>query len=377
MLNALTWICFILIAYGYFGYPIFLSVLPTRRKNLKTVTPPTSYTIIIAARNEESVIADRMENVLAAEVPSGATVEYLVCSDASDDRTHEIVESFSSRGVKLVASPERKGKEFAQGLAVKATNSEVLVFTDAKVKTEKEILVNLAEYFSDPEIGGVSSFDIVEAPPGGGSGEGMYVKYEMWLRELESEFYSLVGLSGSCFAVRKEVAQHMRADIPSDFALLIESIKQGKVGVLAPNVICTYKAVKTEEQEFNRKVRTVLRGITTLFNAKEVFDFNRFGIFTWQIISHKLGRWLVPWFLIFGTLGAFKLAEFSTWWSLVTLGLLVFYGCAIYAYLHPPAREKVYFKLPLFFMVTNAAILVAWIKYLSGSKSVTWTPSQR
>lgn len=377
MLSVITFLSFALIAYGYFGYPVILSFLPTRRRRDKSLSAPKSFSVIIAARNEEGVIAERIENVLNASVPPDALVEYLVCSDASDDRTHEIVQSFASRGVRLVVSPERKGKEFAQALAVKASTSEILVFTDAKVKTESDILLKLSEHFRDPEVGGVSSIDKVEAPPGGGSGEGMYVQYEMWLRELESGFNSLVGLSGSCFAVRREAAQNLREDIPSDFALLIEIIKQKKIGVMAEDVVCTYRAVKTEEQEFARKVRTVLRGISTLFSAKEVLDFNKFGIFSWQIASHKLGRWLVPWFLIIGTLGAFKLSETSTWWAFVSLGLLVFYGLAAYAFLHKPAREQVIYKLPLFFLVTNAAILVAWVKFLKGGKSVVWNPSVR
>ncbi len=377
MLSFITFLSFALIAYGYFGYPVILSFLPTRRKGVSSLPAPKSFSVIIAARNEEAVIAERIENILCASVPAGATVEYIVCSDASDDRTHEIVSGYASRGVRLVVSPERKGKEFAQALAVEASTSEILVFTDSKVKTQSDILLKLSEHFRDPEVGGVSSIDQVEAPPGGGSGEGMYVQYEMWLRELESGFNTLVGLSGSCFAVRKEAAQNMRHDIPSDFALLIEIIRQNKIGVMAEDVVCTYRAVKTEEQEFNRKVRTVLRGISTLLSAKEVLDFSKFGIFSWQIASHKLGRWLVPWFLIIGTLGAFLLSSSSTWWALVSVGLLIFYGLAAYAFFHKPARNEVLYKIPLFFLVTNAAILVAWIKYFQGGKTVVWNPSVR
>ena len=377
MLNLITFLSFALIAYGYFGYPVILSFLSTRRKNERSLSAPLSFSVIIAARNEEGVIAERIENILAASIPPGAKIEYIVCSDASDDRTHEIVESYQSRGVRLVVSPERKGKEFAQALAVKASASDILVFTDAKVKTENDILIKLSEYFKDPEVGGVSSIDKVEAPPGGGSGEGIYVQYEMWLRELESGYNSLVGLSGSCFAVRRQAAQNLREDIPSDFALLIEIIKQKQIGVMAEDVVCTYSAVKTEEQEFARKVRTVLRGISTLFSAKEVLDYKQFGIFSWQIASHKLGRWLVPWFLIIGTLGAFKLSENSTWWGLVSVGLLIFFGLAAYAFVHKPARDEVLYKIPLFFLVTNAAILVAWIKFFRGGKSIVWNPSVR
>ncbi len=127
MLSFITFLSFALIVYGYFGYPVILSFLPTRRKGVKSLPLPKSFCVIIAARNEEAVIAERIENILSASVPSGATVEYIVCSDASDDGTHDIVKSYESKGVRLVVSPERKGKEFAQALAVKASNSEILI----------------------------------------------------------------------------------------------------------------------------------------------------------------------------------------------------------------------------------------------------------
>ena len=377
MLNFLTWLSFLLIAYAYIGYPLCLTFLPRRSRDSRAGDAPRSYSVIVAARNEEAVIAERLENVLTAEIPEGSTVEYLVCSDASDDRTHEIVEGFANRGVKLVISPERKGKEHAQSLAIAASTGEVIVFTDAKVTTETVLLNNLSRYFRDPEVGAVSSIDRVEAGPGGSSGEGMYVRYEMWLRKLESVYSTLVGLSGSCFAVRREFAESMRTDIPSDFALLIQTVKHGSIGVLGPDVICKYKAVKTEEQEFQRKVRTVLRGISTLFAVKEVLNPAEYGSFAWQILSHKLGRWAVPWLLLFGTFGALLLAPTSVWWTVVFIGLVAFYGAAIYGFYNQEARSNPLIKIPLFFLTTNAAIFVSWIKFIQGTKSVTWNPSVR
>lgn len=377
MLNLITFFSFAFVAYVYFGYPVILSFLPTRRKREKTLAAPKSFCFIIAARNEEKVIAERIENLLAVSAPSGALVEYLVCSDASDDRTNEIVQSFESKGIRLIVSPERKGKEYAQRLGVQSSAAEILVFTDANVKTDSDILLRLSEHFRDPEVGGVSSIDRVESLGDVASGESTYVQYEMWLRGLESGFNSLVGLSGSCFAVRKDVAQDLREDAPSDFSLLIEIVRQKQIGIIAEDIVCSYQAVKTEEQEFARKVRTVLRGISALFSVREILDYNKFGIFTWQIASHKLGRWLVPWFLISGSWGAFKLSETSSWWAFVSVGLLIFYGLATYAFVHKPAREQKLYKLPLFFLVTNCAILVAWVRYLRGDKNIIWDPSVR
>jgi len=370
MLSFFTFLMFLGCAYAYFLYPAILFFLPkkTSKENAASID---KVSVIIAARNEERYIATRIENILAAE----GNPEIIVCSDASDDRTDEIVASYADRGVKLVRSPERKGKEFAQALAVKQATGEVLIFTDAKVRTEPSLVTNFLKYFRDETVGAVSSLDKVEVPDEQSSGEGMYVRYEMYLRNLESDFNSLVGLSGSCFAVRKEVASEIRTDIPSDFALLLAAQRLGYRGVIASDVLCYYGAVKTEEEEFKRKVRTVLRGISAFFATPEALQVS--PVFTWQIVSHKLFRWLVPIFLILGTVGAYSLSDQSGFWYLVSLALTAFYSLALAGYFFPQTREKKYVKLPLFFIVTNAGIGMAWIKFLMGERSVVWNPSVR
>jgi hypothetical protein len=144
----------------------------------------------------------------------------------------------------------------------------------------------------------------------------------MWLRALESEFRSVVGLSGSCFAVRRHLCHTMRADIPSDFSLLLEAQQRGLRGVSAPDVLCWYRAVKSEEEEFQRKVRTVLRGITALMVCSSVMDPRRYGSFAWQVASHKLMRWLVPWFMLIATFGSLILADDSLLFLLCAYGPL-------------------------------------------------------
>lgn len=375
MLALITFLAFSLIVYAYVGYPLILKILPKQIPSRGQSSLPASVTIIVAARNEEDFIRARLENLLSANQP--VPTQIIVCSDASDDGTDEIVSSYSDRGVELVRSAERRGKECAQKLAVERATGEIIIFTDAKVRTEPDLVVNTLSYFSDQTVGAISSYDKVEESSDGSSGEGMYVQYEMFLRELESQYQTLVGLSGSCFAVRKEIAQAIREDIPSDFSLLIETVRQGLRGVLASDVYCYYRAVKTEEQEFARKVRTVLRGISALFTVPEIMNPGEFGRFAFQVISHKLCRWLVPWLLLLGSFGAYALSNSSWFWYLVALGLSIFYGLGLFGYLLREYRDRPWVKVPLFFIVTNAAIAVAWIKYLRGDRAVAWNPTAR
>jgi len=381
------------IFYAYFGYFIIMLCLHTLKisKFKKTKTEAKdidTFSIIIAARNEEKVISDKIKDSLALKW-RGKTVENLlkegrvqliVASDASDDSTHLIVEKFSAQKVELIASKERNGKEAAQKGAVLQAKGDVILFTDAKINLPIDILDKLETHFKDPNIGLVSSVDQVIAEQGegqSGSGEGMYVRYEMMLRKLEASFYSLIGVSGSCFAVRKDIAKNIVPDIPSDFCLLLEGIKQGYRGEHADDIIATYKSVRTEKEEFSRKVRTVLRGMSAFFARTEFLNFSKYGLFSWMLISHKLCRWLVPVWAVVVLIFIVPLSFTSDAWLLILVMIALFLVLAYQAYKDPSLQENIAFKACLFLFVVNAGIFVAWTKFLTGQRAVVWNPSKK
>ena len=381
---ALIVFSFLLIAYAYFGYPLLLaSLVKVRGAKAKITFSDTceapKLSIVIAAYNEEQAIRAKIEDTLALEWPASGqheAFEIIVASDASNDRTHEIVEEFSDRGVQLLALAERSGKEFAQRLGVQQASGEIIVFTDAKVRLSPDALIKLAEKFQDESVGVVSSFDVVEGA-GSGSGEGFYVRYEMWLRAKEEEFGTLIGLSGSCFAARKELCQVWRDNVPSDFWMLINARKKGLRGVTAEQALCYYKEVASSGAEFSRKVRTVLRGMSTLFSCSEVLNPLSYGSFSWQVLSHKLCRWLVPWFFLLLGFCLLLLAREHWFYTLSFFGYGLFLLAALAAYFVEELSDKVIFKLPLFFLISNAAIGLAWVYFISGKRMQLWEPSKR
>ena len=379
------WISCFGVFYAYFGYPLLLWVLIKFRNKgearIEKFEQWPRLSVIITCRNEAGVVREKIENTLSllyqGKQAEFAGVEIIVASDASDDGTDEVVREFSGRGVKLVRVEQRNGKEFAQREAIRTATGEILFFTDAKTRLEVDALQNAIKYFADKNVGAISSFDKIENDDQTQSGEGFYVRYEMWLRKLESEYYSLIGLSGSGFAVRREVCDQFRIDIPSDFNSLINAIRLGYVGKLGMDVVCSYRAVQTAKQEFNRKVRTVLRGITTLFSCSEFLNFIKYPKIAFELVSHKVFRWSVPWFCILAMLSAFNLAETSSFYALISALIIAFLLCAAGAAWSSEFAEKKLFKIPLFFVVTNASIFLAWLKYWSGARSVTWDPSER
>jgi hypothetical protein len=231
--------------------------------------------------------------------------------------------------------------------------------------------------FADPAVGCVSSVDRVIGRDGRPAGEGFYVRYEMWLRHLESKANSLVGLSGSFFAARREVCRDFSPEMQSDFRTLLNSMRIGLRGVSDAEAAGHYLDVADSQLEFDRKVRTVLRGLTVFFHNLEFLNPMRYGFFAYQYCCHKLLRWLVPVFLFTALAANLMLAMESVRYLLLFLLHLGFYVAALGGWRSRALLGMLWFKVPAYFFMANAAIVAAWWKYLKGERMVMWTPSTR
>lgn len=369
------WLSLFCVFYAYFGYPLSLLLLKgIRWKALERDYRPVSVTLIITAFNEEKRIREKLENTLALTYPR-ELLQILVASDGSMDATNDIVRSYEERGVELFEVVHRGGKENAQKEAVPHARGEILIFSDVATILDPNGLQEIVASFADPSVGCVSSEDRLIGRDGKPGGEGFYVRYEMWLRRLESRVNSLVGLSGSFFAARKEVCQDFSGDVQSDFRTLLSSMKLGLRGVCDPKAIGSYLDIADEKKEFSRKVRTVLRGLTVFFKHLEFLNVFRYGLFSYQFFCHKLLRWLVPFFLVGALVSNLFLAGSSVLYLVLLVGQLFFYGIGIYGWLTQSLSGVL--KIPMFFLVVNAAIAVAWWQYVTGKRVVLWTPSER
>jgi Glycosyl transferase family 2 len=376
-LEILFWIGSFIAVYSYLLYPLLLTLLQRR-------TPPArdkggalpSLTVIVTARNEQGRIAEKLENTLALDYPD-QLLDVLVASDASSDATDEIVTRFEARRVQLVRSPERKGKEHAQWLAIQAATGSILVFTDTATRLRPDALRLLAEDFANPDIGAVSSEDELASVDREVRGEGAYVRYEMALRRLESRVAGLVGLSGSCFAVRKVICAHWRTDTPSDITAALLCAQSGLRAVSDDRVKGVYQDLKEESKEFERKKRTIIRGMTAVWELRESLNPFRYGLFALQVWSHKIFRWLVPIGLLLALGCSVALARDSTLYRYLFLLQVAGYAAAALAYLSVGARRVMPMRIALYFVLANAATAAAMWDFLRGVRIVTWNPSQR
>ncbi len=369
------WCSVALVLYAYVGYPCALVALSFFRdrpvKKAENGGQPPRVSFIITAHNEEARLREKIENTLGQDYPAAA-LEVIVASDCSTDGTDDIVRSYASR-VRLVRASERRGKEAAQQLALQSASGEVLIFSDVATALAPDGVTTMVANFADPTVGCVSSIDRFVDSDGRVSGEGAYVRYEMYLRALETRVNSLVGLSGSFFAARREVCRRWAADRQSDFNTLLNAVEMGLRGVLDARSAGYYRNIADGRRELERKIRTVVRGLFVLAANARMLNPLRHGLFAWQLASHKLCRWLVPYAMVTAALSNLLLLSRSRFYAATMLLQFVFYAMAL-AGLRRGASSS---RIPAYLLLANVAVLIAWFRFVGGERMAVWNPSER
>lgn len=357
----------------YFGYFIYLKVrngFTNKPVRSNPISPQVS--LIVTVYNEESHIREKIENCLSVHYPSQLR-EIIFVSDGSTDRTNEIITSYADNGITLLTMNERRGKDYSQGEGVKIAKGEIIIFTDATTFLEENALEEIVSAFADDDVGCVSGNDKTV----GESGEGAYVKYEMALRELESSLGSVVVVSGCFFAIRKSLCQDWYPGLTSDFYLPIMTHIQGQRVVQQSSAIGSYNVTQDSAAEFKRKVRTVVNGFDVLATFWQILNPFVYGHFAFQMFSHKLCRWLVPYFLITLFLSNTFLVSLGSIYAVTLFGQIVMYLLALIGHLSPTGAKHSIVRIPLFFVMVNLSILAAWTRAFSGRSETMWEPTER
>jgi glycosyltransferase involved in cell wall biosynthesis len=375
----LFWLSAAFIAYTFVGYPALLWALvrwthrarPAPRR--AAIRPRVS--LIVVVHNAGKIIRHKLENTLKLEYPR-ELLEMIVVSDGSDDDTAQAVRAFSSEGVMLIELPTRKGKHYAQMMGRNAAHGEILAFTDASVLLEPVSLAKMVENFADPFVGVVSSEDVVEVK-GHSAGEGSYVSGEMRLRRLESAAGSLVSVSGSFFGARREICENWRPERCSDFFIALEAVAKGFRAVTDPQSRAGFTVLKSGRAEFHRKVRTITQGLTVFFCYLGLINPFRYGLFSLELISHKLFRWLLPFALAALLVSNVFICKAHPFYLVFLLPQLALYVGGVLGLLLGGVIALRPLRLAAFFMVGAAATLSAWVMLSLGEQYVVWEPSRR
>lgn len=356
-----------LVFYSYAGYPLILLLLPKLKCREADTPHEPAVSVIIPVHNEERVIREKIENTLALEYPEDRR-EIIIVSDGSTDRTAEIAREYEQRVI-LCNMFERKGKAAALNAGVSMAAHGIIVFSDASIMLAPDALRNIVRKFADPRIGCISGEDKIK----GGGNEGLYGKYELFIRNLESRSGSIVGASGCFYAQRRELCDTFPPGMAPDFFSVLATVCRGYRAVTEPAAVGFMNDVADARDSFGRKVRTLLRGITTLMHFKSMLHPLRYGMFSLRLISHKILRWSTGVCLVLIFTASLLLAGHPLFKAALALQA-VFYACAALGLLGTSGAA---FRIPLFFMVVNVSALIAWFKYFTGVRQELWEPSKR
>ncbi|HEV2382530.1 MAG TPA: glycosyltransferase family 2 protein [Terriglobia bacterium] len=372
----LFWISLAFISYTFVGYPTLLWMLSWRgSKSHQRANIWPKVSLIIVAHNAAKVIREKLENTLELDYPSDK-LEVIVVSDGSTDHTAEIVRQFAPKGVTLIEVGERRGKGHAEMIARDSSQGEILAFTDASVMLEPVSLRRMIDNFADVSVGVVSSTDVIETRAGG-AGEGSYVNSEMGLRRLESCVGSLVSVSGSFWGARRQVCERWKSEGCGDFFVPLRAVAQGYRVVMDPQCRARFAVLQSGRAEFLRKVRTIVQGLDVLFSHLTLLNPFRYGLFSWQLASHKLFRWLLPFAFIALLVSNILLWNSTVFYRAFLLLQLCGYGLGVVVWALEDRLDLRLLRLPAFFLMGNAATLVAWVNFSLGKRYVVWQPSQR
>jgi cellulose synthase/poly-beta-1,6-N-acetylglucosamine synthase-like glycosyltransferase len=368
--------------YAYIGYPLILWIVARSRP--QTAAPSASalpsVSVVVPAYNEEKQIAGAIDALLAQDYPK-ELLQILILSDASTDRTDEIVRGYASRGVELLRMPERGGKTKAENASCALLRGSIVVNTDSSIRLHPAAVRELVTHMSAPGVGVASGRDVSVGANEHGSNltEAGYVGYEMGVRSLETRTGGIVGASGSCYAIRIDLHKiPIRDDLSRDFSAALTAREHGFDAVSVDSAICFVARTSSLQREYRRKVRTITRGINTLYARRALLDPIAYGDFAWKLFSHKVCRWALPVAALPGLIGLILLAP-SHFWSraiLVLAGLVA--ALAIAGALWPDGKPMPrLLSIAAFGAAANLAVVHAVWRIVEGQRDHLWEPTRR
>jgi cellulose synthase/poly-beta-1,6-N-acetylglucosamine synthase-like glycosyltransferase len=369
--------CIALTLYVYLGYPLLLFILT--RFCIKTHDLNEIYTdpvtLIISCFNEEAVIAAKIRNSLEIDYPE-ELLQIIFVSDGSFDKTDEFILENKDPRIELIRQEGRLGKTSGINLAIPKATGKYIVFSDANAMYQPDAVKKLVRNFGSTDVGyvvGAAIYTDGELSSAAQS-ENSYWEYELAIKRMESNLHSVVGGDGAIYAIRKELFKPLDAKDINDFVNPLEIIAQGYRGIFDSEARCFEETANNFKKEFQRKERIVNRSFRGLMKVKTVLNPLKYGLFAFEVISHKLLRWLIPVFLLGIAVGSiilsyFGKAEFIVLYLLETL----FLWLAILGYIKQnESKISPIFFYPYYFLMVNYFSLIGIIRALLGDIQITW-----
>ncbi|MDO9583019.1 MAG: glycosyltransferase family 2 protein [Desulfomicrobium sp.] len=366
----LFWFSLLALVYAFIGYPLLVRLAAALwgRKTLRDENHTPTVSVLLSVYNEEQVIRQKIENFLQLDYPEDR-IELLVISDGCSDQTEEIVRSLASNRVRLLIQEERGGKTLALNRGALEAKGEIFVFTDANSMFRPDSVRKLMAAFADPSVGLVSGRSVYVDAEGNETLGGIYRRYEEWIKEGESRLFSIVGADGAIYALRRDVFEPLKPEFINDLLHPIQVVSKGLKAVSEPWAVVVEAGEDDAEAELKRQTRIMAQSWhVCLRHLGKLIRERRYG-FVWQVLSHKILRWLaLPFFMGLGY-GAF-FGGFDMYSTLSMIGLVIFFAIA---WLGSRGADGIA-KVVWMFVVLHWAAVLGLCRLAKGEMFIMWDP---
>lgn len=388
-INIIFWVSLFIIFYSYIGYGILVWIIVRIKSAIGYRGPAAgsreSYpavALVVAAYNEEDFILQKIENTLALDYPKDK-LELVFITDGSSDDTPAIVSRYP--GILLLHQPERRGKVAAMNRAIQHVQAPLVIFCDANTLLNKDCVREIVKHYEDPKVGGVAGEKKIMQQgkdAAAAAGEGLYWKYESFLKRLDSALYTTVGAAGELFSVRKSLfEQAPEGTIIEDFVQSLKLVINGYIVRYEPNAYAAEAPSASIKDEMKRKVRICAGAFQAMVLLKELFNVFKYPVASFQFISHRILRWtacpvalillLISNLLIVGMGG-------GIFYQLVLVLQLLFYimGITGWIYASRNIRLKAVY-VPFYFLFMNFSVFIGFSRFLRNKQTVLWEKAAR
>ncbi len=392
-MTLLFWILLFILFYTFIGYSLVLFVLlklkklffPNRfLKTNKNYEP--NVCLFVTAFNEKDYVHQKVENSFSLDYPK-EKIQYVWVTDGSDDGTPELLKKYDKLEVYHLS--ERRGKMHAMNRGVKFVKAPIIIFSDTNTILGNQSIREIVAKFSNKKTGCVAGEKRIvekEADAAAGSGEGLYWKFESWIKNMDAELNSAVGAVGELFAIRTELFEDVETDtLLDDFIISLRIAQKGYHIAYTPNAFAEETASLNVKEELKRKIRIAAGGVQTIFRLKGLLNPFKYGLLSWQYFSHKVLRWtLAPISLVLlFFVNLFIVIQQNSWFEFQFY--TVFFYLQILSYLMAVVgwyfeNREIRFKLlfvPYYFATINYASIRGIVRYFKGRQPVNWEKSKR
>jgi poly-beta-1,6-N-acetyl-D-glucosamine synthase len=390
VIKTIFWVSVFIVFYTYIGYGLLIWLMNTVKSAFSSgraaTLPPENFeppvALVVPAYNEEDCIEDKIQNSLLLNYPKDKLRFYFV-TDGSTDDTPRIVAKYPQ--IILLHQAQRNGKGVAMNRAMLAVQEPVVIFSDANTALNENAVREIVKFYMDPKVGAVAGEKKILQTlnsKAASAGEGLYWRYESFLKKQDAALYSVVGAAGDLFSVRKELYQPIeRGVIIEDFVLSLGIAKKGYVVKYTPAAFAVETASASIAEERKRKIRIAAGGFQSMLMLLDLLNIFRYGVLSFQYISHRVLRWsLTPicFFMLLPLNLALVLRQMGIIYIVLLVAQLLFYVFALmgWVFSNRGLRMKLLY-IPYYFLFMNTSVFLGLQQVLTKKQPFLWEKSAR